>query len=248
MAATGDRERMVKPRKVLIFDCNVVSGSYRDIKTIDFNSFGKTSEDRCAAVKRWSRPDVRRVINYRKNGKLMNLDEMNETALDLMEHFSNGMLCLEDMSVYLAGAQQKRFLSEFVRVRHKSVDLALVMQSFGVVAPRMWANCSLLRMHKTFDNVDSIKDKIEDQYEMLKIAQLIVNNQYDIGNQRFFLYVNMRNGKIKGCSEKAFAQGCQEFLSLNPSRVNEIKKIKKLKEEQAIEFWVAQKKREYYEN
>jgi hypothetical protein len=245
-AATGDRVRMIKPRKVLIFDCNVISGSYKDIKTIDFNSYGKTSEERCAAIKRWTRPDIRRVINYCKDRKLMNLDQMNETALDLMEHFSNGMLCLEDMNVYLHGSQQKRFLSEFVRVRHKSVDLAIVVQSFRVIDPKMWSQCSLLRMHKTFDNVDAIKDKIPDQYEMLKIAQLIVNNEYQKGNQRFFLYVNMRNGKIIGAKEHLFVEGCRNYLALNNSEINELSKIKKIKAEQAIEMWIEMKKKEYF--
>ena len=190
--------------------------------------------------------DFRRVVNYCKDGKLMNLDQMNDTALDLMEHFTDGMLCLEDMNVYLHGSQQKRFLSEFVRVRHKGVDLAMVMQSFRVVDPKMWSQCSLLRLHKTFDNLDGIKEKIPDQYEILKIAQLIVNKQYQIGNIRYFLYVNMRNNTIQGCSEKSFIEGCRNYLSLNPSEVKEMCKIEKIKEDQATERWIKLKLKEYY--
>ncbi len=90
-AAMGDRANQIKPRKVLVLDCNVRSGSYKDVKTINYNSYGKTSEDRCSSILRWARPDMRRVINYQKNGKLMSLEQMNETALDLMEHFTDGM-------------------------------------------------------------------------------------------------------------------------------------------------------------
>ncbi len=245
-AALGNKVKLVYPMKVCIFDCNVISGSYKQFKTIDFNSNGKTSAERCKKVKEWTLPDVRRVVNYQKNGELMSLDQMNDTALDLMEHFSQGMLCLEDMNVYLQSAAQKRFLSEFVRVRHKGVDLVMVVQSLGVIAPKMWANCSVLRMHKTFDNVDAIKDKVPDQYEMLKIAQLIVNKQYQIGNIRFFLYVNMRKGKIKGASKEAFMQACREYAILNPSDIHEMVKIEKIKYDQALNTFIQIKVRDYF--
>lgn len=234
------------PRKVLVFDCNVASGSYSQFKTIDYNSFGIDPRSRCKSITEWTKPDVRRVVNYRKDGNLMGLDEMNTTALDLMECFSDGMLVLEDMNVYLTGAKQKRFISEFVRVRHKNVDLVLIVQTLRALDPKMWANCSMLRMHKTFDNVDTIKDKIPDQYEMLKISQLIVNEQYQIGNHHFFLYVNMRNGKIIGCSLNTFKNACVQYIALNPSDIVELSKIRKISRNEAETLWIEMKVKDYF--
>ena len=134
-----------KKRKVLVFDCNVPSGSYKDLPTIDYDcslqddyKHGKVVSDKSSTrtdvIKKWPEGvGARRVVNYRKDGNLMNAVEMNQTALDMMEHFRDGMLVFEDMNAYLIGVRALKFLSNFLRVRHNRVDLVLIMQSAGAL-------------------------------------------------------------------------------------------------------------------
>jgi hypothetical protein len=57
---------------------------------------------------------------------------------------------------------------------------------------------NLLRFHKNVESVERHKNKFPDKYEMMRIAELIVNNEYHKGNNRFFLYVDMDEEKVRG--------------------------------------------------
>jgi len=218
-----------KKRKVLVFDCNVPSGSYKDFPTIDYDSslqdiykHGKVLDDKSAirakTIKDWpSGMGARRVINYRKDGEQMSIVEMNTTCLDLMQNFRDGMLVLEDTNGYLIGSRQQNFLSSFIRCRHKNTDLVLIFQSAGAMDPRIWANMSLMRMHKTLDSIKtpSIRKRIpSDKFEMVMLAELIINDQYDAGNIYFFVYLEFRKYKIIGANEKILEKACHKFLNL----------------------------------
>ncbi len=218
-----------KTRKVLVFDCNVPSGSYKDFQTIDYDSnvqdgykHGKIIDDkspvRANAIKNWNTTTgARRVINYRKDGEIMSVDEMNSCCLDLMAYFRDGMLVLEDTNGYLIGSTQKKFLSSFIRCRHKNTDLVLIFQSAGAMDPRIWANMSLMRMHKTLDSVrtPSIRKRIPgDKFEMVMLAEIMINNQYDSGNIYFFVYLEFRKYKIMGASVQLMERACHKFLNL----------------------------------
>jgi len=214
-------------RRVLVFDCNVRSGSYKDFQTINYNcGQGLRPEQKAAVIKTWnpdtSRAEIRRVINYRPDGTMMDMDEMNDTAIVLMSQFERGLLVLEDTNIYLYGAAQKRFYSEFVRVRHKVVDLVMIIQGPNVVDQRMWTNVSMVRMHKALTSVDatSLKKKHKDKYMPLKIAELIIDEQYDKGNKYFFLYVNLRDNKIIGVTNEAtIDRAVRRYITLNSTEL-----------------------------
>jgi hypothetical protein len=55
-----------------------------------------------------------------------------------------------------------------------------------------------MRFHKNVESVERHKNKFPDKYEMMRIAEIIVNNEYHKGNNRFFLYVDMDEEKIRG--------------------------------------------------
>lgn len=205
-------------RRCLVFDTNVASGSYKDFRTIDFDVTKDKPEDQAAAIHRWpvTSKECRRVIaKVKAGGKDMDMVQMNKTALTLMSEFKNGQLVLEDMNHYLYGAAQMAFYSQLIRVRHKSVDLTLIVQSLGVVDPRMWINSAYLRMHKCIDSVDRIKKRVgSDRFKILKIAELIVDAQYDAGNKRYFVYVDLRDTKIIGVTkEKTMTDAIKKFIN-----------------------------------
>jgi hypothetical protein len=218
-------------RKVLILDVNPRSGSYSDIPTIDFDiscvtdvkKFETPSERTKAEIKAarevlaWKEPSIRRVVAIRKDGTPMNRREINETCLILMNHFTDGQLILEDTNVYLTRSAQDRFVSALVTVRHRNCDLIMVFQSSRAPDPRMWGNISLVKMHKTIDSIDSVRNKIPEQYEILKIAELIVSKQFSIGNTYFFQYIDLRNYKLLNCPINAFTAACKEYVRIYPA-------------------------------
>lgn len=251
-----------KARKVLVFDCNVPSGSYEKFPTIDYDSsladeykHGKVMKDnsvvRANTIKQWQGPaGCRRVINYRKDGQQMGIVEMNQVALDLIQHFKYGMLILEDTNAYLIGARALAFLSNFIRCRHNGVDLVLIFQSAGAMDPRIWANTSLLRMHKTLDSVrtPSIRKRIPNgSFEMVMLGELMVNEQYEVGNIYFFVYLELRKYKFISIPASLLERACHKYLNIFSGELksfmaeNEIKdvgKAKKLWADKAIKKYL----------
>jgi hypothetical protein len=57
---------------------------------------------------------------------------------------------------------------------------------------------NIMRFHKNVESVERHKMKFPDKYEMMRIAEIIVNNEYHKGNNRFFAYVDMDEEKIRG--------------------------------------------------
>jgi hypothetical protein len=251
-----------KKRKVLVFDCNVASGSYKDFSTIDYDcslqddyKHGKVVSDksskRTEVIRTWPEGvGARRVVNYNKQSRdMMSIVEMNSTCLDLMQHFRDGMLVMEDTNAYLTGVRQNAFLSSFVRCRHKNTDLVLIFQSAGAMDPRIWANTSLMRMHKTLDSVrtPSIRRRIPgDKFEMVMLAELIVNQQYDNGNIYFFVYLEFRKYKILGVNASMMDIACSKYLNVFSGELKSYMAENEIKDRsQAIKSWTEMCKKRY---
>ena len=233
----------------MVFDCNVRSGSYSGVKTINYIDTHKESRDRCAEISAWNKDinEFRRIINIKgSNGQAMSMEEMNIAALDIMAHFTDGRLVLEDTNKYLFGAGQKKFVSEFVTTRHKNVDLVLLLQSWSKVNPVFAGNASLIRLHCTGDSCDKAKENLCDSYEVVKLAELIVKRQYNLNNIRFFLYIDLRKYKIIGTNEISFRFACRQFLLINPSELKMHMQMNEISDrDKAIEDWTSEKVRLY---
>ncbi len=250
-----------KKRKVLVFDCNVPSGAYKEFSTIDYDSsipdeykHGKVVKDnspaRARSIKEWGAGvGARRVINYSKDGNMMGVVEMNTACLDLMQWFRDGMLVFEDTNGYLIGARQQIFLSNFIRVRQKNVDLVLILQSAGAIDPRIWANMSLMRMHKTLDSVRtaSIRKRIPaDKFEMVMLCELMINDQYEKGNIYFFLYLKFREYKVVGANSAIMDIACNKYLNIFNGDLKSYMAEYEISDRQtAIKSWTEQCKKRY---
>lgn len=248
-----------KGRKALILDVNPRSGSYSNIPTIDFDisvvtDIKKflTSSDRtkaemaaCKEIIAWKEPGIRRVVALRKDGTPMSRREINEACLILMNYFYDGQLILEDTNVYLTRSAQDRFVSTLVTCRHRNCDLVMVFQSSRAPDPRMWSNISMVKMHKTLDSIDAIKNKIPEQYELLKIAELIVFRQFSMGNQYFFQYVNLRDSKFINCPKNVFEVACKEYLRLVPGELKRFAAINNISADKSVSLWIESKSKDY---
>lgn len=257
--AKNDIQKGKKARKVLIFDCNPRSGSYAGIKTINFDidkvtgvkKFKTQAElkaaqlDCCKDIIQWNTPEIRRVVNYRKDGTPMTIKEMNETCLLLMEYFTDGMLVMEDTNAYLIGSALHRFISTFVRCRHRNVELFLIVQSMRALDPRMLGNISMYRMHKTIDSIDTIKNKIPETFEMLKIAELIVNNQFDKGNKYYCMYANTRDMKLHNCPISLFTEACKQYLRMYNGDLKRFAAERDIPMTNAADAWIKDRAKQY---
>jgi len=257
--AMDDVAKGKRGRKVLVLDCNPKSGSYHGIKTIDYDCSIKDTltkgqiidngSKRSAEIIKWCKSpsnEVRRVVALKKTGEMMDLDEMNQACIDLMKYFTEGKLVLEDTNVYLYGARQKKFVSTFVTVRHRNVDLILMMQSFSAPDPRIWNNTSIIRLHKTMDSPEGVRKKLKEDFELLMLGYLIVNQQYKIGNSYYCLYADRRKGKLVGVQPKSFEMACRQYLMLYTRDLKSFQLMNSIKNtEQAIKEWADQKAQEY---
>jgi hypothetical protein len=103
-------------------------------------------------------------------------------------------------------------------------------------------------MHYQADNVNDIKGKIAN-LPMYKIAQIIVNNRYFAGDQRFYLYIYNFANKIEGqFSKKEFKDACRQYLNSNKKHIREFKEMHNVTMEQAVEGQITQYYNQYYGN
>ena len=107
-------------------------------------------------------------------------------------------------------------------------------RSISKITTTEWQNCTWLRMHKQVDDISRYRNRIPN-YFLVKIATLIVEEQYDLAIQAFangtigedeykkrksfFLYLDMRRLRITGCSKKPFIRACKKYLYMEDFKV-----------------------------
>ena len=203
-----------KGRKVLAFDFN--GRDYPDFRTVSPNH-----------LKALTKVAARRILPFNKDGSPMNDTEKKEVVEKILKHYKNGMVILDDIDSYMAGAKGQSMIGALVTVRHKGIDILLSHQSISKVTTTEWEACTWLRLHHQVDDVTRYRDRIP-KYQMVRIAQLIVDEQYDLCSQAyaegrlseleykkhksFFVYVNMREQKVTGCSRAAFIRAAKRFI------------------------------------
>lgn len=207
-------------RKVLIFDVNLEL-DYAGFKTLAFDVEAEDELVATKAVRQFSKQktaEVRRIAPFRKSGKPMELDDKAKACFMMMKHFYGGMLVLEDFNNYILTGRTKDFVSVICTNRHRRQDILVHLQSLRAVDPRLWQNLTYVRFHKQVDNIDIYRDRFPN-YELMKIAQLVVNHQYDGGNIRYFCYVDVRGNKLIGVEQGVFEEACRQFLASNPNEL-----------------------------
>lgn len=218
-----------KGRKVLVFDVN--GADYPDFKTVNPNY-----------IKALTKVAPRRILPFKNNRNPMTTAEKKEVVSKILDHYKNGLVVLDDIDSYMAGQKGQDMIGALVTVRHKGLDMLLSHQSISKITTTEWEACTWLRLHHQVDDVTRYRDRIP-KYKMVRLAQLIVNEQYELGikamtdgklspleykiRKSFFVYVNMREQKIMGCSRAAFIRACKRLIDQE-----EGKKIRRLLNEQ----------------
>jgi hypothetical protein len=204
-----------KGRRALILDVN---DEYMDVDSIDVKHIAWFSAH--------PKIELRRVRVFKENGKKMSLNEISDTLNFILENYKDGALLIEDINKYVSDSYSTDLIGGIVTQRHVDCDLILHYQNIGRAGhPKILGNLNILRMHKTFDSVDRHENKFEDKYEMIKIAENIVNMKYrgyELGgktypaNIRYYLYCNFDRDKIIGSFTKHEVERCiKEYIYVN---------------------------------
>lgn len=189
----GNPAKGVPGRPVLIFDVNDEFSNRNDYP--DFRTMRMSDIPRFAARRV---PQIRRITPYFDHGGKM---KMGQDMIDALEYilstYYNGLLVVEDINKYVSDHMPNDLIGNICTNRHEGIDILLHYQSIGRVATKVWQNIDTLRMHKETAGVERNRGKFEEHYQIFKIAENIVNREYDNGNERFYLYVDVARKKIK---------------------------------------------------
>ncbi len=192
----GNPSKGVPPRRVLILDANDEFVEFKAIRVEDIPLFSIHPIVEC-----------RRVRPFLPDGKKMTLDDIAATLLVILDTFKNGLLLIEDVNKYISDTMPNDLVGAICTNRHIGVDIILHYQSLGRITSKVWQNVNVIRLHKFTDSVKKHKHKFEDKFEYLSIAEAMINNKYEQGDIRFFVYADIDNEKIYG----AFSQEDMEF-------------------------------------
>ena len=134
----------------------------------------------------------------RRAGEMMGEKELLRLVTKALNDFRGGMILIEDLSTTVGTHVPAKIFSEITRNRHRDNDIVTHVQSIGAILPKFWQNINYCRFHKQLDDVDKSEEKLAGLYEMYKIAQIMVDNEYERGNKRYFVYVDDMGRKIVG--------------------------------------------------
>lgn len=200
----------VRGRKVLIFDTN---GEYtqESFKRAGINDL---------VIKNLAVKDIENFVSNptiearRIDAKMLTVNEKIEVLKYILQKFRVGMLVLEDINNYLLQMQSvQEIVGKLTTARHVALDILISLQSLAKVDPTLFQNAGWIRMHHQLDNVDRYKNRIP-SYDVIKIAQLLVDKKYDGGDERYFLYVSSFYNKLKGNFIKQdYRDACVAYLA-----------------------------------
>ncbi len=207
-------------RKVLAFDTN--DDDYTRFKTVSPDQLHKLTAKR-----------PRRIRPFNKDGSPMGKEDKKEVVKKILKSFKNGLILLDDIDDYMTGEKGQDMISALCTLRHKGVDIIFTHQSIGKITRTGWQNCTWLRLHHQVDDVTYIKERIP-KYSIVRIAQLIVDEQYDLAYTQFssgqiseaefdkrasyFVYVNLRKVRLRGCSRATYIRACKKFIDQEQGR------------------------------
>jgi hypothetical protein len=235
----------VKGRQCIIFDTN---GEYTR------EQFAKAGienfEPKKIAIKdirAWSSSNI--IECRRIDAKDVKIPDKIKILELLIRDVRNGMLVVEDINTYiLSVTHMQEIVGGLVNLRHRGVDILVSYQSLRAVEPRMWQNAAWIRMHYQADSVNDIKNKVTNA-ELMKIAQVLVNNRYKSGDKRFFVFILNRKIKIEGDFTAEEFKGCiRQYLNTKKTQVKDYAAMNGISIDESYKAQVEFMFKEYYGN
>jgi hypothetical protein len=216
----------MKPRKVLLFDVNNEYKQYKEIAA---------DPDTILQFAAHSKIEARRISATREDGKVKSDIDFQLDLRNILDNFRNGLLVLEDMSLFVGDSVGNKLIGALCTNRHRDLDIITHFQSIAKAGhPKFKALSNVLRLHKTSDSCTRVAAKFMDDYPKIRIGELIVNKRFEIGTQkvkehpvgsnarnyyendyrRFFLHIDYEKHTITGkFTKEEFVDACREYLN-----------------------------------
>lgn len=204
----GNPSKGVAGRRVLVLDVN---DEYEDIRALKVSDIMRFSAHPTI--------EARRIRPFNENGVRMTLREIQETLFKILTDFRGGLLLIEDINRYVSDNLPNDLVGAICTNRHSNLDIILHFQSVGRISPKIWQNINWLRFHKITDAVLRHRDKFEDKFEMLQLVENYINKEYNEGNKRIYLYIDIDDEKIKGVDRAKFILIIEDYLSANYNKM-----------------------------
>lgn len=202
-------------QKGLILDFNDEMGEF-NVKSIAL--------EHLPAFMAHPRPDVRRIRPYYLSGgkwKPMGAEEKMNTLSKVLQPkigFRGGCLLIDDINKYVEDYEMPKDLTgQLAGNAHSDLDIILHYQSVGRILPKVIQNTNMFRYHYQLDPVSKSATKLSDATEVFQIAEIMVNDQYQVKkNKRFFVFIDREEGKIMGnFNYSMFDAALVEYISMN---------------------------------
>ena len=200
----GNPTKGVLARRVLILDVN---DEYEDVRAIKMSDIIKFSVH--------PKIESRRIRPFMDNGDTMTTYQLQETLFKILKDFRGGLLLIEDPSKFLSDSLPNDLMGAIATNRHRDMDIIMHFQSIGRITPKIWQNLTHIRYHKNTDGVEKNKNKFEDKYELMKLVENYVDQEYDNGNKRIYVYVDVEDEKIKNVDTVKFEKIVHDYIIAN---------------------------------
>jgi hypothetical protein len=205
----GNPAKGVEPRRGLILDVN---DEYSHVRSIALKDIVRFSVHPTI--------ELRRIRPFLPDGRRMTLDKIAETLFIILEQYRGGLLLIEDINRYVSDHLPKDIEGAICTNRHVDLDIIMHFQSIGRITTKIWQNCNWMRFHKNLDSVDRHAHKFEDKYEFLKLVEMMVNNEYNAGNKRFYQYCNLDEMHLMGfVDRKKYDLAVDEYIMMNQMKL-----------------------------
>lgn len=206
-------------RKALAFDTNDDDYQYKTVSPDHLKSLVNVQ--------------ARRIRPFNTDGSSMDDDQKRGVVSKILRHFRDGLIILDDIDHYMSNARGQSMIGALCTNRHKGIDILLTHQSIAKITTTEWQACAWLRLHHQVDDITRYKERIP-KYYLVRIGQLIVDEQYNLASdafaagliddsefakrKSFFIYVNIREKKIRGCSRAAFIRSAKKYIDQEESK------------------------------
>jgi hypothetical protein len=238
----GNPAKGIPARRALILDVN---DEFEDIKALKQSDIIRFSMH--------PKIEARRIRPFHDNGVRMTLREIQETLFKILLDYRGGLLLIEDINRYVSDYLPNDLVGAICTNRHSDLDIILHFQSIGRISPKIWQNLNFLRAHKITDDVIKHRNKFEEKLELLLLVEAYVNTEYENGDKRVFVYVDIDDEKVLVKDKLKFQKIVEEYLITNRKKflvpltlANPlVKNSKPLSLEDALKFKTKQLMKQY---
>jgi hypothetical protein len=201
----GDPSRNIPPRRVLILDVN---DEFTDIKAISLKDVIRFAVHPII--------EARRIRPKHPNGMPMGLDDLKNALITILKYYRSGLLLVEDINKYIHDNMKQDVLGTLCSNRHADLDIIIHYQGIGRIGTKVWQNMNWLRFHKINESCELHEKKFPGKEEIVRITEIMVNNEYNAGNIRFYQYVNIDDQKFPpNVNVEKFMAAVEQYLDQN---------------------------------